>query len=466
MADSPIAIEPNVANLLLDDELVAENANATRTLHTLGKHGGSPVLTKSGPEEGTYLFGTILREPDPESGETVFRMWYYAAGGGDTWVAYATSADGIEWSKPDVGQGAATGESAPNAVFNPSDEKIIGFAGVVRDPRDDIPDDERYRTAVPALRTSDDERSYVLATSPDGIAWTKTGRFIPDTPSYADPSCLVWDPFEERINLYTRAKYAPPEVIAQESPNFFGRAVALTTSDDFHNWSTPEVFMWIDTDDPFGSEIYGLYAFPCAGQWVGLHQIHMSIPELAYIDLGLSHSRDGRRWTRERELVLTNGGMGAWDRFNQCPSTRPVRVGDELWIYYSGRTKRHGEYKYSGLKDDGPRNVSIGIATIRVDGWCSMGASFDGGEIATKLVVLPEGEMCVNAKSDWGEIVVEVSGIGPDAPASVRSRPVRGDGLRLPVEWNSGESPAAFKGKPVQLRFGLKNALLYSWTVG
>ena len=42
--------------------------------------------------EAVFLYGSVLRDGD------VYRMWYYGSFG----VAYAESADGVVWHKPDL----------------------------------------------------------------------------------------------------------------------------------------------------------------------------------------------------------------------------------------------------------------------------------------------------------------------------------------------------------------------------
>jgi len=76
------------SQLFLDDQLIAEKNNVTRVWHQLRKHPSNPLMLKSGSEEAIYLFGTVLRESNPiVGGNPIFRMWYYAAGKGITWIA-------------------------------------------------------------------------------------------------------------------------------------------------------------------------------------------------------------------------------------------------------------------------------------------------------------------------------------------------------------------------------------------
>jgi len=354
--------------------------------------------------------------------------------------------------------------SANNVVLCPQGWSLVDFSGVVNDPNPLVDENERYKLVTAARNVETQEKAYILAVSPDGFRWTLRGTFVPPPPCKPDRACFVWNAFRQVYALYNRAKFAPPEEIERGGSAYWGRAIALCTSEDFENWSEPELVMYADSDDPNGTEIYGSATFPYEGQWVSLPQIHRSLPHLAHIDVAIAHSRDGKTWKREKELVLPRGGIGEWDRFNQAASTRPVRVGDELWIYYSGRLYRHGEYhRYTELKDTGPHFVGIGLATLRLDGWCSLQSGFDGGEVVTEPVVLQEGNLFINAKSDWGEIVVEVLGMDGKVIEGMKSASVSADGIRLKVEWQNGNSLERLAGKPVRLRFTIKNALLYSW---
>ena len=464
---SPFSVPKGQSQLFLDDQLVAEKRNVTRMWHCLSKNPSNPLMLKSGPEDGLYLFGTVLREPDPAAGdEPIFRMWYYAVGKGTTWTAYARSRDGLNWEKPELGLVELDGNRANNAVFCPQGWRLIGLAGVIKEPNPQVKENERYKLMAAARNIETEQKAYLLAVSPDGFRWTLQSTFTPPPPCKPDRACFVWDSFRQVYALYNRAQFAPPELTEKGGPAYWGRAIALCTSKDFKNWSEPELVMHADQNDPDGTEIYGSATFPYEGQWVSLPQIHRSLPHLAYIDIAIAHSRDGKNWKREKELVLPCGGIGEWDRFNQCASTRSLQVGDELWVYYSGRLYRHGEYhRYTELKDTGPYHIGIGLATLRLDGWCSLQAGFDGGEVVTKPVNLPAGELFINAKSDWGEIVVEVLETNGNAIEGMRSMPISGNCVRLQAKWPEGGSWEKLAGKQVRLRFIIKNALLYSWKV-
>ena len=108
----------------------------------------------------------------------------------------------------------------------------------------------------------------------------------------------------------------------------------------------------------------------------------------------------------------------------------------------------------------------VGLATLRVDGFASLGASFDGGEFITSAWEIDGGQLVLNAKSDYGEICVELLD-DEEQPLPGYSLedcvPVTSDGLDLPVQWKDHQDLAGARGKTVRLRFQLKNARLYSY---
>lgn len=468
--ETSVAIELGAAQLFLDDSRLQRTEGIDREWHGLRKHPANPLVVPSPPESMIFLLGTVIREPDPlTGGDPVFRMWYFTTGdrGGTDrpWFGYAESRDGIEWRKPELGLYEIGGSAQNNAVSFGGVFSRIGLGGVVRDPGISVPDGERYKAMFSGKQIDTREKRYYLIVSPDGIHWQVKSSFVPDKPSYPDRSCFVHDPYGDEYRLYSRTKYRTDALVKKGGEAYFGRAITLLTSSDLQRWSDPELVMHAEDDDPPGTEIYGAALFPYAGMWLALPQIHCSLTDRAYIEISVAHSEDGRVWNRQKDIVLPCGVTGEWDRFNQCVSTRPVRVGDELWVYYSGRTYRHGEYKLSGLKDTGPFHSAIGLATIRLDGWCSLSATFAGGRITTVPLELPvdSRKLFINAKADWGKIGVELLDV--DGGVIDRSEPVAADGVRLEARWRKNGWKSRRGDDRYQLRFTLENARIYSWSV-
>jgi len=74
----------------------------------------------------------------------------------------------------------------------------------------------------------------------------------------------------------------------------------------------------------------------------------------------------------------------------------------------------------------------------------------------TKPVEL-KGKLHLNAKCDFGQIVVEI--VKTDGAAAARSKPMHQDALRIPVEWETGPDHFA---EPMAVRIKLENARLFA----
>jgi hypothetical protein len=107
--------------------------------------------------------------------------------------------------------------------------------------------------------------------------------------------------------------------------------------------------------------------------------------------------------------------------------------------------------------------MSIGLATLRLDGFASVGGSFDGGRLTTRVFEISPGQLRVNAKADHGALRVELldaeheplPGYGVDDCVAVEA-----DGVDLAVRWRDVDR---LPEGPARLRFHFTNARLYAY---
>ncbi|MCP4641318.1 MAG: hypothetical protein GY851_12825, partial [bacterium] len=203
-----------------------------------------------------------------------------------------------------------------------------------------------------------------------------------------------------------------------------------------------------------------MIVFPYESVYLGLLRMY-DVPN-DRVDIELASSRNAKRWDRliRDPFIPCSPEKGTWDYGNNSPSTDPpVRVGDELWFYYCGRSTTH---------DETPNRGSIGLGTLRVDGFVSMRAGDEGGVLTTKPLRLDGDTLFINANATGGGIRVEV--LDEDgavmAPFSHnRCVEVAQNGVRIPVRWQDAEVLGELKDRPVQLRCLLQNAEIYAfWT--
>src|SRR5205823_7637800 len=103
-------------------------------------------------------------------------------------------------------------------------------------------------------------------------------------------------------------------------------------------------------------------------------------PDTAAVRLGVS--RDARHFQRPGGLrpFLGLGPSDAFDSKWVWALPRPIRMGDELWIYYFGSSRDHsGRPGLAAMQS--PHAISR--ATMRLDGFVSADFDYPGGSIIT-----------------------------------------------------------------------------------
>ena len=482
-SDAPIVLGSR-KQLFLDDYLIGSITNVRRTVEPAQKFPGNPVLyqTESWESPVATIYGSVIRDGRE------FKMWYISRNQAGNGVSYATSKDGIRWNKPRLNLTLVDGKRS-NILFTKQtiwtgSEGLPYFQelfGVHRDDREPDPA-RRYKMAVldvdwkydgsdnvPAHKHQ--RRGVGIAGSPDGIHW----KLIDSWASMAisdGATHWMFDPARGKYVLYGRTVKELPELKASWSTNagfkewYSGRAVARIESSDFVKWDftrplTAPVVMTPDLQDPPMTEIYSLKVFPYEGIYIGLLQVLHATPDNPTLDVQLAISRDSIHFTRvgDRGTFIPFGPIGSWDRFNlSIANNDPIVEGDDLRFYYSGRLFRHAPY--SG-PDKGMERSSIGFATIKRDRFVALEGSFDGAEIVTKPVKLRGPALHLNAKCDFGEIVVEL--LDAEGKLLARSKSIQRDALDIPVNWSS---EIILPDGPVKLRVKLKNARLFALWCG
>ena len=456
--------------MFLDDYVIERTENITRRVNVALKH-GPPVIERDQPwEKGQiYLFGTPMYDRE----EQIFKMWYYCDGG----AAYATSKDGLTWEKPELDvvlrDGKKTNmvmERAPRRGERGPYGYLYEFFNVIKDETDPDPT-RRYKAGFLGIDFAysgefedpyhrGQRRGLGTAVSPDGIHWTLENEWA--SHEICDGmTCVLWDRLKKRYVAYGRTKVTPDKNDGRWAVHGWGRGVNRIESEDFRTWSKGELVMAADSKDPEGTEIYSLSVFPYEGVQVGLVQMFYGPPGQFGLDIQLAVSRDGRTFTRvePRTPFIAEGPVGSWDRFNMSVGMPPIEVGDELWFYYSGRTRRHGPYNG---KDTGPKVGRIGFAKIKRGRFVSLEASFDRGTVLTKPIKIEGSQVYLNADTTYGLILVALlddEGNLADREIWIRQK----EGIEIPVF--KPEVMRKVAGRELRIRFTISNAQLYGFSV-
>jgi hypothetical protein len=181
------------------------------------------------------------------------------------------------------------------------------------------------------------------------------------------------------------------------------------------------------------------------------------------IDIYIGTSRDGinfdKNWIYTRKPLVPRGPTGSFDKDCVFPPSQFITHKDEHWIFYGAASERH----YSIGRD-----MKIGLAKLRLDGFICLEAKDTPGTVVTKAFEL-EGdklEVNVDAKDGWVQIELldENSKVIPVFSGKAAKQYKGVDKLRLKPQWKSGGDLSQLKGKTVKLRFTFQNARLYSFS--
>jgi len=470
---NPHVVLDSAKQLFLDDWLIESKSNVTRRIHEAGKSPANPVLWPTEEWEGktAVVYGSVMRDGRK------WKMWYHGGGG----VSYAESTDGIDWKKPKLDLVTIDGQKTNVIIQRGADEGQPGalpwFYEVFGVHKDDDPR-APYKLGYLSIQRDYDgpggdpfhggqRRGLGVASSADGIHF---GSVEPWATEAIVDGATHWmlDSARGKYVLYGRTKHISDEIRAAWGDHewfgkHWGRAVARVESDDFITWDNTDplkapVVMAAGPSDQPCDEIYSMLVFPYESVYIGLVQMFHNHPDSSLLDIQLAVSRDTVNFERvgNRATFIPVGGVGEWDRYNNSLANNPpIEVGEELRFYYGGRTYRHGPYDGP---DNGEPGGGIGFATIQRDRFVSLEASFDGGEIVTRPMVLEGTELHLNATSDFGEIAVEA--LDTDGNVVATSKPIHQDSLDITVPWD-GDDPFG-SNEPVRLRVRLKNARLYA----
>ena len=467
LAAEPVAIGSH-AQLLVDDALLAAKQGVVRRAHACRKL-PQPVLEAEKPWEGqrAYIYGSVLFDPAVRQ----FRMWYMSrsqeravvdprlTGAKSDFVLYATSTDGVAWSRPNL----------QLYDYNHSRENNIVFAlhspSILFDPHD--PDPAR-RYKMLGCGKGRGASGYCGATSPDGFHWTP----LAENPvlTAGDTITLCYDS--------ARHEYLAFHKRPGKHRGYGRRMVYLATSPDFRAWSEPRLVLAPDEQDdawaaspPQRTEFYNLSVFECAGQFLGLVTVFKNMrrnPQPAAgqsaddgpIDVQLVHSRDGRTWRRceDRSPVIPNGPhpYDAGCILGVCNT--PVKHDGQTLVYYTAITTTHGGALPA-------KRISIARATWPEDRFVSLDAARHG--LVETVLLKPQGDrLRINADASAGSLRMElVDDRGQTLPgfSADDCTPLTADGLAQAVRWKSRATLPA--DRPYRLRFHLQRASLYAFTI-
>ena len=455
------------------------------------------ALVHDSPWEGTGSgYHSVFRDGD------LYRMYYKAwhlevsqgkvnTGRHPLYCCYAESKDGIHWVKPELGIHEFQGSKANNIVMVSGTVGKLkvdaGHPAVFKDANPDAPPESRYK----AILRSSGMNGLIPYQSPDGIHWSPMTEepILQGRGAYDSQNLAFWDPTIGKYRAYWRIFTAGVTNEKTWKPSGH-RAIRMAVSDDMIHWTdeadlvyedSPSEHLYTNQIKYYARAPHILIGFPTRYVERGWSPSMEALPELEHrkmrssasdrygmaISEGLlMASRDGVHFKRWNEGFLRPGieRDGTWHYGHQyiawhLVETKSTLPGgpDELSLYA-------GESYWTGDSSELRRY------TLRLDGFVSVSAPMSGGELVTKPLTFGGNRLHLNfATSAAGSVRVELQqpdGTALPGFALADCHEVFGDTVDRVVTWKGGGDVGSLAGKPVRLRFELKDADLYSFQFG
>lgn len=378
-------------------------------------------------------------------------------------LAYAESADGVDWVKPSLGTVTARGSRDNNLVFglDASPGRDAHGAMVFKDPS--AGDDARYKLI--SIGSYEGRFCVYGAVSHDGLRWRTIDKpliynYLNDVQTSAR-----FDPEKGRYVGYFRGWTAH-----EHGTSHARRSITYAETDDFEHWPRPELLVAADVHDGPDTDIYTNSYSP----WPDA-DAHLMFPAFYhrsgdFTDVQMMTSRDGVRWERPlRQPVIQGGEPGAYSEggvYAGCGlvSLRP----GEVSLPFAPRRSSHNRLFF----DNSQPEEGILTATWRQDGFMSLETE-STGECTTLLVDFTGSRLELNSWTRFGgEIRVEMADASNDnrrvhAPAIAGRSfedcdPITGDHLSHAVTWKGESDVSPWAGRTVRVRLRLRRARLYA----
>ena len=390
--------------------------------------------------------------------DNVLRMYYRATHTPPTWgkpsstprrqvTCYAESKDGIHWNKPELGIVEFNGSKRNNIIWDGIGSH--NFAPF-KDANPNCKQDEKYKAIASG------EGGLYPFKSPDGIHWSLMSEEPVITKGAFDSQNLAfWD--------ITRNRYVDFHRGFTEGV----RAIMTCTSTDFLNWTDP---VWLEYP---GAPLEHLYTNQIT-PYSRAPNIFMGFPKrfmpsrrvLEHRYSGVSDavfmtSRDGLSFKRWGEAIIRPGlQKERWGNRNNMIAWGILETKSDI----PGTPNELSLYSMEGYYQG--ESCQMRRFTLRIDGFVSVQSPLKGGELVTKPLVFEGKELVINfSTSAAGSVRVEIQNAGGEAIegfALADSAEIYGDEIERVVTWKGGSDVSKLSGKPIRLRFSIKDADLYS----
>ncbi len=417
------------------------------------------VLRFDAPWEGRYSgYVTVIQDDD------LYRMYYRGLpearrdGSNSEVTCYAESKDGVVWHKPELGLFSVDGSNNNNVVLADHAPYSHNFAPFLN-TRPGAPEAHNY-LAIAGTKTT----GLSVFASPDGLRWEMLHERVITEGAFDSQNVAFWSDAENCYVCYFRT---------WSGGGYDGyRWVSRSVSENLSVWSAPEV---MDAGDAPPEHIYTnqtLSYFRAPHLYIALAARFMPgrriVSEEAAAALGVEA---GYFNDCSDNVLMTSRGGVRYDRTFMEGYVRPG-IGLENW---TSRTNypAHGivpssenEMSFYIQHNYGQPTARLDRYTLRLDGFASVRAGYDGGVFTTVPLTFQGDALRINfATSAAGSIrvaICDADGNVIDGFSENDSEEIIGNMIARTVKWRGEADITALAGQPVRLKFIMKDADIYA----
>ncbi len=471
--------------LFIDDHIIGSLGGATRAFHQAQKAGPYVSASTAWEKPRSLAYPTVLRE-----GPDTWKMWYRAGTpAGEQAICYATSTDGVKWTKPALGLYPHNG-GKNNIVMLTVNPNHVDVPNVFRE------DDGYYY-----MYATEADGRYLSFRSEDGIrGWAKcpnglhadhsrvraSGTYAPLSAHY-DISQAYYDRFRDDYILHFKVPRDQELLGTGDWQRTFHQHRYTGSLGNLATTPFPRVeprHELADAGDEaleagtMRAESYGMGMYPQeGGSVVGFSWLfsidghaHDGFWHYGHVSVQLVFTRDiDGPWQRPTRtpVIPRSPTSGDWDWGMVSTANMPIEVPraetfgaptDQVWLYVTGANHKHNLDPPAGA-----RNHQFGIAKWRMDGFASLRSDASEDVITTKALIFSGDRLTLNADASARGAQIQVEILGADGTRlKPKSDAVTGNSLDHTVAWRGDHDLSGLAGTPVVLKLYSTDTDLYA----
>ena len=413
------------------------------------------------PWEGPFSgYCTVIKEGD------LYRLYYRGLptagkdGRPDEHTCYAESKDGINWNKPNLEIYTIEGTLNNNVILSDAVPVTHNFSPFL-DNRKGVNPKHKFKALGGTAKSG-----LIAYVSEDGVHWSllKKPVFTAKGSAFDSQNISFWSEEEQIYVCYFRTW-------TKQDYNGY-RSVSRTTSKDFIHWTDPIEMKFGDTklEQLYTNQTAPYYRAPhiyisVAARFMPKRQV-ISKEEALKLDVNPKYFKD----CSDAVLMTTRGG-NTYDRTFMESFIRPG-IGLKNWVSRSNYPALNivqtstTEMSVYVNQDYAQPTAHLHRYALRIDGFTSVHAPYNGGEFTTKPIRFTGDKLVINfSTSAAGSVKVELLDLEGNPVKGFElenATEIIGNEIEKKVTWEGNPDLEKLNGKPVRLRFVMKDMDLYS----